>query len=361
MRRFLRFLALGLAIGIGAFAALSLPAEAAAKKTFKIGYSVYVGFEPLEWLKSSGTMKRWADKYGIEVEIVQINDYVAGINQFIAGDLDAFAMANMDQLVMPAAGGVDTSLFLIGDYSNGNDAIVSKTAKSVKELEGKDIFLLQYSVSHYLLNRALIINGMKGVGAVKTTNISDAEISAAFISQPQMEHAVSWKPMIPDMLKGAQGSKIIFDSSQIPGEIMDVFVAKTETLKDNPDFGKAFTGAWYEALGHLKEGGAKADEVKSVMAAALNTDEAGLKTQMDTTHFFLSPVEAHAFLTAAKTKEIWNYVRTFCFEQGLYGQGADSVDAIGIQMSDGSVLGSEKNIRIRIDPTFTKLAADGKL
>ncbi|MGA0531675.1 putative urea ABC transporter substrate-binding protein [Hansschlegelia sp. KR7-227] len=361
MKRFVHAVVVALALGVVLAGGLAQPAAAAPKKTFKLGFVIYVGFEPLEWLRTSGVMKTWADKYGIEVEIVPINDYVAGINQFIAGDLDAVAMTNMDQLVMPAAGGVDSSLFLITDYSNGNDAIVSKTANSVKELAGKNLYLLQYSVSHYLLNRALVINDMKGVGAVKTTNISDAEISAAFITQPEIEHAVSWKPMVPDMIKGAKGSKILFDSSEIPGEIMDIFVAKTETLKDNPDFGKAVTGAWYDALGRIKAGGKEGDEVEAVMASALGTDEAGLKTQMETTHFFLTPGEAHAFLTAPKTKEIWNYVRTFCFEQGLYGQGADSVDSIGIQMSDGSVLGSEKSVKIRIDPTFAKLAMDGKL
>lgn len=361
MNRFLRMTAFALALATVLVGGLAQPASAAPKKSFKLGYSIYVGFEPLEWLKTSGVLKKWADKYGISVEIVQINDYVGGINQFISGDLDAFAMTDMDQLTMPAAGGVDSSIFLITDYSNGNDAIVSKTAKSVKELEGQNIFLLQYSVSHYLLNRALILNGMKGIGAVKTTNISDAEISAAFISQADMKHAVSWKPMIPDMVKGAPGTEIIFDSSKIPGEIMDVFVGNTQTLKDNPDFAKALTGAWYEALGHLKANDATAPAIKQAMAGRLGTDVAGAESQMATTHYFWTPAEAYEFLTAAKSKEIWDYVRTFCFEQGLYGQGASSVDSIGIQFADGSVLGSKDSIKIRIDPTFAKLAVDGKL
>lgn len=361
MKRFFQAVAVAFAVTLAGLGGLSQPAAAATKKTFKIGYVVYVGYMPLNWLQSSGVMKKWADKYGIDVQLVQLNDYVAGVNQFIAGDLDAVGTTDMDQLVMPAAGGVDSSLFLITDYSNGNDAIVSKTAKSVKELEGKEIYLLQYSVSHYLLNRALVLNGMKGLGAVKTTNISDAEISAAFISQPAIEHAVSWKPMIPDMVKGAKGSEIIFDSSQIPGEIMDTFIAKTQTLKDNPEFAKAFVGAWYEATGRLKAGGAEADEVKTVMASALGTDEPGLKAQMDTTHFFLGASDAAEFLTSPKTKDIWNYVRTFCFEQGLYGQGADSVDSIGIQHPDSTIMGSDKNVKIRVDPSFVKLAAEGKL
>jgi NitT/TauT family transport system substrate-binding protein len=340
---------------------LAGPASAADKKTFKVGYVVYIGFMPMAWMQQSGVLKKWADKYGIEIEIVQANDYVGSINQFIAGDLDAVGVAGMDALTMPAAGGVDTSLFLITDYSNGNDVVLSKTAKSVKELEGKSVYLLQYSVSHYLLNRALVENGLTGVSSLKTINISDAEIAAAFLTQPEVEHVASWKPMTADMLNGVKGSTSLFDSSKIPGEIMDSFIAKTATLKEHPEFGKALTGAWYEAMQVMQEGGDAAGQMKAVMASAMGTDDAGLQAQIDTTRFFTTPADAYAFLTAATTKKIWDYIRTFCFEQGLFGQAATSVDAIGIGFADGSTLGDAQNVKLRIDPGFAKLAADKRL
>lgn len=336
------------------------PAEAAPKKSFKVAYTVYIGFMPFAYMKQSGIMKKWADKYGIEVDLLQTNDYVGGVNQFIAGDIDAVGVASMDGLTMPAAGGVDTSVFLITDYSNGNDLIVSKTAKDVKELAGQDVYLLQYSVSHYLLNRALQKAGIEDPTAAKAINISDAEIAAAFISQDAMKHAVSWKPLTEDMLK-VKGATKLFDSAQIPGEIMDVFIGKTDVLKDNPDFAKAVIGAWYEALGTLKAGGAKGEEMRSVMTSAMGTDAGGLQAQLDTTHFFYTPAEAYDFLTAAENAKIWDSIRTFCFQQGLFGQGATSVDSIGIEVASGAVLGDKGNIKMRINPSFTKLAVDGKL
>ncbi len=50
--------------------------EAAAKKDFKVCWSIYVGWMPWGYLADSGIMKKWADKYGIKVDITQINDYV---------------------------------------------------------------------------------------------------------------------------------------------------------------------------------------------------------------------------------------------------------------------------------------------
>ena len=46
-------------------------------------------------------MKKWADKYGIDVEIVQINDYVESINQYTAGAYDGCSMTNMYGLSIP--------------------------------------------------------------------------------------------------------------------------------------------------------------------------------------------------------------------------------------------------------------------
>ena len=78
---------------------------------------------PWGYSPTAGIMKKWADKYGIKVEIVQINDYVESINQYTAGGFDGCPMTNMDALSIPAGGGVDTTALIIGDFSNGNDGI----------------------------------------------------------------------------------------------------------------------------------------------------------------------------------------------------------------------------------------------
>ncbi len=54
-------------------------------------------------------------------------------------------------------------------------------------------------------------------------------------------------------------------------------------------------------------------------------------------------------------------VRNFSFDHGILGQGRRSVDAVGIQFPQGKTLGDPKNIKMRFDPRFTKMAMDGKL
>ncbi|MBB93835.1 MAG: lipid kinase [Rhodobacteraceae bacterium] len=338
--------------------AFTAPAvQAQEKDTFRVGYVVYVGFMPLAYMRAEGIMDKWAEKYGIDVELIQINDYVGSINQFIAGDLDAVAVAGMDALTMPAAGGVDTSVFLITDYSDGNDMLLSRSAESVEDLLDSEVWLLQYSVSHYLLNRALDAAGITEPWRVKSVNISDAEIGAAYVTQPTMEHVATWNPIATEMLNSVPESTVLFDSSQIPGEIMDVFIAKTDTLADNPDFPKAVTGAWYEAMATMQAG---SDDMMDVMASAMGTDVPGFQTQVDQTHFFYTPGDAAAFLDAESSIEIMDNVRTFSFDQGLFGQGASSVDAIGIEVG-GTTLGSPDNVKLRFNSSFAKMGAAGEL
>ena len=91
------------------------------RKEFNIGWSIYAGWMPWPYAQQAGIVKKWADKYGIKINIVQVNDYVESVNQYTAGKFDGVTVTNMDALTIPAAGGKDTSAIIVGDYSNGND------------------------------------------------------------------------------------------------------------------------------------------------------------------------------------------------------------------------------------------------
>ncbi len=361
MRLLFRAVSMAMLLTISLMTVGSGQAFAAEKKTYKLGYVVYVGFMPYAWMNSAGLLKKWGDKYGINIEVIQTNDYVGGINQFIAGDLDAVGVAGMDALTMPAAGGVDSSIVLLNDYSNGNDVILSKKAKSIAELKGDTVYLVEYTVSHYMLQRALTMAGMPGLASVKTVNVSDADIASAYLTTDTIQNVASWKPMTDDMIKGVPGTQVLFDSSKIPGEIMDALIMKTDAIKKDPAFAKALIGAYYEAQAQWMKGDETSKKMVDVMAKAMGGDVPAFESQVKTTHFFHTPQAAYDFMTTPKTRSNWDLIRTFSFQQGLFGQGATSVDAIGIQMPDGSVLGDKGNIKLRLDASFTKMAADGKL
>ena len=238
-------------IGAAAVMGFALsPASAAEKKDFKVAWSIYVGWMPWGYAADSGIVKKWADKYGINIEVKQFNDYVESINQYTAGSFDAVTVTNMDALSIPAAGGVDTTAVIVGDFSNGNDAIILKNKDKLADIKGQNVNLVEFSVSHYLLARALPSVGLSEKD-LKVVNTSDADMAAAYKTK-DVTAVVTWKPIVSTILESPDAHKV-FDSSQIPGEIMDLMVVNTNVLKDNPKFAKALVGIWYETLATMKD------------------------------------------------------------------------------------------------------------
>jgi NitT/TauT family transport system substrate-binding protein len=327
-------------------------------RVYTVAWTIYAGWMPWPYADEAGIVKKWADKYGVKIKIVQVNDYVESLNQFSAGKVDAVTSTTMDALTVPAAGGRDSTVLMIGDYSNGNDGIILKGADQLVAIKGRSVNLVENSVSHYLLARGLESVGLK-LPDVNVVNTSDADIVAAF-GAPQTTALVTWNPQLSEVKK-MPGAHEVFDSSKIPGEILDTLIVDTATLKADPNLGKALTGIWYETLALATRDDAQGRAARAEMARLSGTDEPGFEGQLRTTHLFVSAKDAAAFTLDPALVAATDRVRHFSFEHGLFGQAAHSVDDIGIAFPGGKVLGSHDNIKLRFDPTYETLAADGQL
>ncbi|CAO1650018.1 putative urea ABC transporter substrate-binding protein [Parasphingorhabdus sp. NYA22] len=333
--------------------------EAAAPRTeFNIGWSIYAGWMPWPYAEQAGIVKKWEDKYGIKINIVQVNDYVESVNQYTAGQLDGVTVANMDALTIPAAGGKDTSAIIVGDYSNGNDGVLLKGTDDLHAIKGRKINLVELSVSHYLLARALDAVGLS-MTDVSTVNTSDADIAGAFLSK-DVTAAVAWNPQLSTM-KQAPGAKMVFSSANIPGEILDLLVVDTATLKANPNLGKALAGIWYETTALMQKQDEEGKAARAAMAALAGTTPEMFDGQLATTFLYADPKSAVAATSDKSLIETMTRVRDFSFSQGLFGQGAKSADAVGMAFPGGKTLGDKNNITLRFDETYMQMAVDGAL
>lgn len=359
-RRFTSFL-LSTSLLLTAIPAQSVAAD---KPTFVVGWSVYVGWNPWNYMGKSGILQKWADKYGINIR-VQRFDYAPSLDAFVGKNIDACAMTNMEALDMPAAAGIDTTAVITGDYSNGNDALLARGGLTIQQLPGKKTLLVQKTVSEYLFERAMTLNGMESqIKKVKLINTSDSDIATAFIADSSQDAVVTWKPMVSQISK-IKGMKMLFNSSQIPGEIVDLMVVRTDIL-NRPDgsgqkFAKALAGAWYETAKLMTGTGPATDAALKAIAGASQDTLASYKEQLSTTNFFGTPQAAVAFTAAPDFKTKMNLVRQFCFSHGLLGSSTKSVDDVAVKFPDGSVLGKPDRVRLRFDTTYMKAAAEGKL
>lgn len=330
----------------------------AAAQEYTIGWTIYAGWMPWPYAEQAGIVKKWSDKYGVNIKLVQINDYVESLNQYTAGTLDGVTSTNMDALTIPAAAGKDTTVVILGDYSNGNDGIVLKNGSTLADIKGRSVNLVENSVSHYLLARGLESAGL-AMTDVSVVNTSDADMVAAFTA-PQTTAVVPWNPQLAE-IKKQPGAVEVFNSTQIPGEILDMMMVSTEALQANPNLGKALAGIWYETMALMSADTPEGEAAREAMAAIAGTDLAGYEGQLETTFMYYEPQAALAAMTGEDIVAANDKVRQFSFEAGLFGQGARSVDDIGIEFPGGRVLGNPENVKLRFDPTFTQMAVDGAL
>lgn len=340
-----------LVAGLGAS---SLMAEV--KNKFQVSWTIYVGWMPWDYAQQKGIIDKWAKKYGIEIEMVQVNDYIESINQYTAGKFDGCLMTNMDALTIPAAGGVDSTAVIMGDFSNGNDGILLKDKNKLADIKGQNVNLVELSVSHYLLARALETVNMSERD-VKVVNTSDADMVAAWSSK-EVTAMTTWNPQLSEILTHNKDANLVFDSSKIPGEIIDMLVINTDTLKDNPKLAKALTGAWFEVMATMKKGDKDALEF---MAKASGTDLAGYKSQLKSTMMFYDAADAVTFADSSALPATMKKVSEFSFDHGILGEGAPDAEFIGMEFPGGKTFGDTNNIKLRFDDTFVKMAAEGKL
>jgi NitT/TauT family transport system substrate-binding protein len=335
-------------------------ARGAERPSFTVAWSVYAGFDPYPYMGSSGILSKWADKYGVTIKLRRF-DYAASVDAFVAKNVEACAMTNMEALDMPAAAGVDTTVAIVGDFSNGNDILMTRNGLTLNDLGGKKVLLVQKTVSEYLLERALALSGLENLSRrLKLVNTTDLDIAAAFLSDSSVEAVATWKPMALQ-IAATKGVKTVFNSSQIPGEIVDLLAVRTEVLR-RPDgsgqkFAKALAGAWYEVMSLMSGPGARAEKVRKEVAVAAQDSYTTFNDQIRTTNMFYSPQTALEFMNASAFQQKMNLVRQFCFSHGLLGDNIKSVDDVAIEYPDGKVQGKPERVRLRFDTSYTRTAS----
>jgi len=97
------------------------------------------------------------------------------------------------------------------------------------------------------------------------------------------------------------------------------------------------------------------------MAALAGGTVAEFQAQLKTTEMFYQPGNAVKFSQSSELKKTMDYVRKFSFDKGLFGNNASSPDFVGIEMANGDVLGSKKNVKLRFTSKYMDMAAKSEL
>ena len=276
---------------MGVLAAVMLFSTAAkAAEPLRVGYSDWPGWVIWEVALEKG----WFKKEGLDVKFEWF-DYVASMDAFGAGKIDVVGMTNGDTLVTGSTG-AKSVIFLLNDYSNGNDMVIGKPGiNSIKELKGKKIGVEVGFVSHLLLLNALKKNGMTEKD-VELVNVPTNE-TPQVLASGQVDAIVAWQPSSGIALKQVPGSKAIYTSADEPGLIYDVYAASPKVYANRKDDLKKFLKVWYKAVDYFYDPKTREDAIK-IMASRVGLKPAEYKTFVDGTKI-LTLDEAKKYMTKA--------------------------------------------------------------
>jgi len=158
------------------------------------------------------------------------------------------------------------------DWSNGGDGIVVRdTVKTMADLRGKTVVLAQNSPSHFFVLNALINAGVQPA-EVQFKFTQDAfQAAAAFNADKRLAGVVSWAPDIYNLEK-VKGNHMLVTTATANKLIADVWFARADFAKDNPDIMEGITRGIFDAMVDLKGQDAK-QKVAKLMAAGYSIPE----------------------------------------------------------------------------------------
>lgn len=239
------------------FAGASLQAE-----PLKIGYSDWPGW--VAW--QIGIEKGWFAEEGVEVEFEWM-DYVASMDAYVAGNLDAVSMTNGDALVTGGTGKPSVGI-LINDYSNGNDMIVAQPGiESLEALKGKKIGLEEGFVLHLLLLKGAELAGIDPA-EFEIVNVPTDE-TPQVLASGEVDAIGAWQPNSGQALKAVPGSAPVLTSADAPGIIYDILFVDPESLEAEREKWAKVVKVWYRIVDFIKDED-NIDEALEILAGRVN-------------------------------------------------------------------------------------------
>ncbi|MBT0568982.1 ABC transporter substrate-binding protein [Curvibacter sp. CHRR-16] len=306
-------------VSVGALAAHAAP--------LKVGYSDWPGW--VAWQVAID--KGWFKEAGVDVKFEWF-DYSASMEAFAAGKLDVVAMTNGDALVT-GSGGAKSVMFLITDYSSGNDQIVAKPGiKSLQDLKGKKVAVEAGLVDHLLLVNALKKAGLKEAD-ITLVNAKTNELPQVFTAKDIAAIGV-WQPVAGEALKAVPGSKAIYTSADEPGLIYDVMAAKPAVAKSRRADLLKMVQVWDKVVAYIKDPSTRTDAIK-IMAARSGVSPADYETFVNGTRL----------LSVAEGKSI--YAKGIGFKS-IYGS-TDFVNKFNVA---NTVYKQAEKVESYLDPSF---------
>ncbi len=220
----------------------------------QIGTNVWPGYEPLYLARELN----YLDK--TDAKLVEFTSTSEVIRAFQNGTIDAAGLT-LDEAIQLLSIGADIKIVLVMDVSHGADAILAQPGiNSMQELKSRRVGYEATAVGAYMLSRALQVSGMN-LTQISAVPVERERHENVFIGK-KVDAIVTFDPVRTRLL--AAGAMGVFDSSQIPGEIVDVLAVRNKAANDKSVHLQQVLKSWFMALEYLRKNQVQAARIMSI-------------------------------------------------------------------------------------------------
>jgi NitT/TauT family transport system substrate-binding protein len=189
--------------------------------SLKIATNQWPGYEPLYLAQQLGFHTK------AEFKFIEMHSATEVMNAFNLKKVDIAALT-LDEVLLLTENNDDLRVFLVLDISNGADKLIAKkTISSLSELKGKRIGVEKTALGAFFTSQILEASNLTSadVTLVATTHNNHYSMMQA----GKIDAVVTFEPVATQLQQNGHHS--LFDSSQIPGKIVDVLVTRKQVLE----------------------------------------------------------------------------------------------------------------------------------
>lgn len=229
-------LALGLAAGL---------ATSAQAGTLSIGHTTWVGYGTLYLARDLGYFK----EQGLDLQLTTMEESSMYMAAQASGQLSGSA-STIDEILKYRPQFCFKAVAALDDSFGGDGVLVGKEVTSLQQLKGQAVAVNEGSVSQFWLSYLLKRNNMQ-MSDLDIQNMTADDAATAFIAG-RVPAAVTWEPHLSMVRQKGQG-KVLIDSTQTPGVIVDVVALNCAVIEQQPEDVKALVSGLYRAVRYTQE------------------------------------------------------------------------------------------------------------
>ena len=276
------------------------------------GANLWAGYEPVYLARELGYFS------AVNLRLAEYANASDVKKAFVKHELQ-IAAVTLDEALQLRRDIPDLKIVLLFDASKGADAILAQPGiADMKQLQGRRVGVENSVREEYFLSLALRSAGMQA-GQVEVVHLPGAEQEAAFRAH-KVDALVTSEPVRTRLLDA--GAQVLFDSSRVPGKILDVLVTRDDDMGRYHHEMVELVRGWQRALEYLRS---QPDKAMQIMGRHEHIDAVQFGRAMQGIE--LLGMQRNSELLLSEPPEVGagvEAVQRFLLERGLINMGADT-------------------------------------